>query len=164
MNGVILTVDARDSVASAIRIQDGFIVAVGDDVGPIGPDTLVVDLNGRTAIPGLIDSHVHFVQSSQAPGHFLSAIETSFSIAELQLALTDRVLSVPLGEFITAIGGLGPIQFVDEDFSLSTPKQPSEIRSSVEEVLDVTEGERMRPLNLSIVVGIQCIVEVFNRK
>src|SRR5262245_33102411 len=62
-NGKSLTVDARDSVAQAVAISGGRIVAVGtaDQIkSRIGPSTRVVDLHGRTATPGLIDSHVHF--------------------------------------------------------------------------------------------------------
>ena len=62
-NGKILTVDARDSVAQAVAIAGGKIVAVGsnDDVrARIGPATQVIDLGGRTVTPGLIDTHVHF--------------------------------------------------------------------------------------------------------
>src|SRR5438105_2699089 len=62
-NGKVITVDARDSIAQAVAIAGGKIVAVGtnDQVRTrVGPRTQVIDLRGRTATPGLIDSHVHF--------------------------------------------------------------------------------------------------------
>src|SRR5437773_11125760 len=62
-NGKIITVDARDSIAQALAVSGGKIVAVGtnDQIRPrIGPRTQTIDLRGRTATPGLIDSHVHF--------------------------------------------------------------------------------------------------------
>jgi predicted amidohydrolase YtcJ len=65
-NGTILTVDPSDSVAQSVAITGGQIVAVGtsDAVkARIGANTTVVDLHGRTATPGLIDSHVHFSQA-----------------------------------------------------------------------------------------------------
>src|SRR5712691_12839969 len=55
-NGKIITVDATDSVAQAIAIAAGRIVAVGpnDEIrSRIGPSTRVIDLFGRTATPGL---------------------------------------------------------------------------------------------------------------
>ena len=63
INGRILTVDARDSVAEAIAIAGGKIVAVGSNEevkARAAKDAQVIDLHGRTATPGLIDTHCHF--------------------------------------------------------------------------------------------------------
>ena len=54
--------DLRRRVAQAVAIRDGRFIAVGTDrdMRPLtGPGTRVVDLAGRTVIPGLIDSHIH---------------------------------------------------------------------------------------------------------
>ena len=62
VNGVIYTVDEAFSTASALAVKDGRFIYVGDDDGVrahIGPNTFVVDLDGRTVIPGLHDAHVH---------------------------------------------------------------------------------------------------------
>jgi len=62
VNGTIYTVDEAFSTASALAVRDGRFIYVGDDAGVqahIGPGTFVVDLEGRTIIPGLHDSHVH---------------------------------------------------------------------------------------------------------
>jgi predicted amidohydrolase YtcJ len=62
LNGGIYTVDTDRSWAEAAAIVDGIIVAVGsnDDIQPyVGPDTEVIDLDGRMAMPGIHDSHVH---------------------------------------------------------------------------------------------------------
>ena len=66
INGQVLTVDARDSVAQAVAISGGRIVAVGTtaQIQPrLGANTEVIDLHGRTVTPGLIDSHVHFSEA-----------------------------------------------------------------------------------------------------
>jgi predicted amidohydrolase YtcJ len=62
LNGGIYTVDADRSWSEAAAVADGRIVAVGSNasVEPmIGPDTEIIDLDGRMAMPGIIDSHVH---------------------------------------------------------------------------------------------------------
>jgi predicted amidohydrolase YtcJ len=62
INGNIYTVDENFSTATALAVRDGRFVYVGDDAGVqahIGPNTFVVDLGGKTVIPGLHDSHVH---------------------------------------------------------------------------------------------------------
>jgi predicted amidohydrolase YtcJ len=66
-NGVVITVDARDSVAQAVAMRGGKIVFVGTSAGAksfIGDKTNVIDLHGRTATPGLIDTHVHFSEAA----------------------------------------------------------------------------------------------------
>lgn len=62
INGTIYTVDDDFSTASAIAVKDGKFIYVGDAAGVeshIGPRTFVVDLEGKTVIPGLHDAHVH---------------------------------------------------------------------------------------------------------
>jgi predicted amidohydrolase YtcJ len=63
LNGKIITVDPKDSTAEAVAIKDGKIVAIGSNAEIkklIGSHVRVIDLNGSTATPGLIDSHCHF--------------------------------------------------------------------------------------------------------
>ncbi|HYX65185.1 MAG TPA: amidohydrolase family protein [Burkholderiales bacterium] len=106
VNGRFLTMDARNSVASAVSIRDGRIVRVGHpaDLGPCGR---TINLKGASVIPGLIDTHVHFLRCGQNPGHEVRIIETAASVGELQQMITRRIaeLAVPAGEFITCIGG-----------------------------------------------------------
>ncbi|HEY4446515.1 MAG TPA: amidohydrolase [Steroidobacteraceae bacterium] len=64
-NGYVYTVDAHDSVQTALAIRAGRIVYVGTDAGLapfVGPKTTVVDLHGRMMMPGLVDGHLHPLQ------------------------------------------------------------------------------------------------------
>ena len=68
LNGKILTVDRTSSTREALAIRGGRIVAVGTtaDVRRLaGSATRVIDLQGRTVIPGLIDSHMHAIRAAQ---------------------------------------------------------------------------------------------------
>jgi len=62
VNGNVLTVDAKNSVAEAIAIRSGRIIAVGSNPeieALVGPETDRIDLQGMTATPGLLDAHLH---------------------------------------------------------------------------------------------------------
>jgi predicted amidohydrolase YtcJ len=106
VNGRFLTMDAQNRVASALAIRDGRIARVGHPDG-LGPCGRTIDLKGATVIPGLIDTHVHFLRCGQNPGHEVRIIETAASVTELQQMVSARIkeLAVPAGEFITCIGG-----------------------------------------------------------
>jgi len=106
VNGRFLTLDAHNSVVSAIGIRDGRIVEVGRGAA-LGPCGRTINLKGATVIPGLIDSHVHFIRCGQNPGHEVRIIETAASIGELQQMIGARIreLDVPAGEFISCVGG-----------------------------------------------------------
>jgi len=68
-NGKVITVDKNFSIAQAIAIKDGKILAVGsnDDINAyIGSKTEKIDLHSRTLTPGLIDAHAHPVSASQS--------------------------------------------------------------------------------------------------
>ena len=63
INGTILTVDAQDSIAEAVAIQAGKIIAIGSKqqiLALTDAHTQILDLHGRTATPGLIDTHGHY--------------------------------------------------------------------------------------------------------
>jgi predicted amidohydrolase YtcJ len=106
INGRFLALDSKNTVAGALTIRGGRIAEVGT-VGTLRPCAQTIDLQGRTVIPGLIDSHVHFIRCGINPGHEVRIIETATSIAELQQMIADRIkqLVLPPSEFITCVGG-----------------------------------------------------------
>ena len=66
-HGRVLMMDAHNTVAQAVAVKDGKIMAVGANpqIEPLaGASTEVIDLDGRTAIPGLADCHVHLASDS----------------------------------------------------------------------------------------------------
>ncbi len=68
-NGKVLTVDANFSIAEAVAVRDSQILAVGTNNEVLrlaGPDTVKIDLKGRTVTPGLIHTHVH----QESPGGY----------------------------------------------------------------------------------------------
>jgi hypothetical protein len=62
VNGKVVTIDSEDSIVEAIAVKNGLITATGttkEIMRLVGPKTRVVDLKGKTVLPGFIDSHTH---------------------------------------------------------------------------------------------------------
>jgi predicted amidohydrolase YtcJ len=110
VNGRIHTMDDDERVVDAVLIRDGVFAAVGQGVPVGGPGVQVVNLQGRTVVPGLIESHTHFVSLANRPGYHVAQLELATSIAEVQemLAAKRANADVPPGAFITAMGGWHP--------------------------------------------------------
>ena len=99
--GKIVTVGAP-STAEAVAIDAGRFVAVGRSVDVLKlrrPDTRVIDLEGRTVIPGLSDNHLH--NAGGGPGVDLSKTRT---LAEVYAQLAARVAKSPMGELVVSNG------------------------------------------------------------
>src|SRR5689334_10959985 len=65
-SGKIVTVDEGFSLRQAVAIKAGKITATGTDQAVMaerGPNTRLIDLRGRTVLPGLFDSHVHALEA-----------------------------------------------------------------------------------------------------
>jgi len=63
-NGLIRTMDSRNTVVQALAVLNGRVAATGSDAemdALAGPNTEVLDLRGRTVVPGFIDAHCHLL-------------------------------------------------------------------------------------------------------
>jgi predicted amidohydrolase YtcJ len=113
VNGRIHTLDKRNSIVTEVTIKDGRIASAGHDrYGQDTPCMRVIDLRGRTAVPGLVDNHNHFVLLGIRPGYD-TRLENARSIADVQAIIKARAKTVPPGQFITAMGGWIPAQFAE---------------------------------------------------
>ena len=105
VNGRIHTMDADNHVVSSVAIKDGRFVEVGysRQFQP-GSRTRVIDLRGRTVVPGIIDNHNHIVLMGNRPGYH-TPLENAYSIADVQAIYAARAAGIPSGAWITTIGG-----------------------------------------------------------
>lgn len=106
--GTVLTVDDADHVANALAVKDHRIVAVGTDEQILklaGPSTERIDLAGRTATPGLLDAHDHFLEGGVSR---LFTLDLTYpgvkSIEDVKRMVADRVAETPPGVWITGDG------------------------------------------------------------
>ena len=69
VNGKFITLDGQGTIAESVLIHRGRIAAVNETSGDLASGAQVIDLGGRTVIPGLFDSHMHFIRATLRPGH-----------------------------------------------------------------------------------------------
>lgn len=128
VNGRIHTMDggrdSRWSIVSAVAVEDGRVVAVGDEVRRRRRGARVIDLGGRTVVPGLVETHTHVLLMGLRPGYH-TPLENAYSIADVQEILAARregrnrwswwsgADAVPEDAWITSIGGFSPNTFAE---------------------------------------------------
>lgn len=116
VNGKILTVDKDFSTREALAIRDGKILATGAsaDIRKLATgDTKIIDLGGRTVIPGLTDAHLHGVRAA-----LTYSVETSWigvtTIEEALARLKAAAAAAGPGGWIIVAGGWMDIQFKEK--------------------------------------------------
>jgi predicted amidohydrolase YtcJ len=114
-NGRIHTVDSQNPTATAVAIADGKFVAVGDDATVMQlatDDTVLIDLQGKRAIPGLNDSHIHLIR-----GGLNFNLELRWdgvpSLADALRLLKQQVARTPSPQWVRVVGGWTEFQFAE---------------------------------------------------
>ncbi|MFI0509176.1 amidohydrolase [Streptomyces sp. WSLK1-5] len=107
--GQVLTVDRDFTVTEGVAVRGGDIVATGSDAemrALAGPGTRVVELRGRTVLPGLNDSHLHGAAYGMTKPPF--AIDVGHpavrSIADIAAAVREAAEAARPGEWIIGLG------------------------------------------------------------
>ena len=132
VNGKIHTLDARSRVVEALAIRGERIVALGrfQQVKPlIARKTAVIDLHGRTVIPGLIDSHMHAIRAALSFATEVNWIGAK-SIGEALARLSEAARTRKPGDWLIVAGGWTPEQFAEQrrptqaELSAAAPDNP----------------------------------------
>jgi predicted amidohydrolase YtcJ len=116
VNARVATLDAASTLAEAIAVRDGRIVAVGGSASLralAGPKTRLVDAGGRSVVPGLIDSHIHAIRAALSFATEVSWIDAA-SIAEATARLRARAHAAPPGSWLIVAGGWAEQQFAEK--------------------------------------------------
>ena len=122
VNGKIVTMDFGESIREAVAVKFGRILTVGSNEeveSLIGEETKVFDLEGRTVIPGLIDSHGHIVREGAVRKINVDLSEEAGigSIADIQARLAERAAETPRGEWVTG--------YQEDDSKLAERRHPT---------------------------------------
>lgn len=115
LGGKIVTLDAATPLAQALAVRDGRIVAVDTSAAVrrlAGPDTRVIDLDGRTVIPGLIDSHIHAIRAGLTYSTEVSWIGAG-TLAEAMRRLNEAAATAPPDAWLIVAGGWSERQFAE---------------------------------------------------
>ncbi len=107
VGGRVHTVNAANDVVPAVAVGDGRILRAGSDADVralAGPRTRVVELRGRTALPGFIDAHIHLASLGIAESAIDCKAPGMQSIAALQQAVRQRAAVQPPGTWIRGRG------------------------------------------------------------
>lgn len=105
--GVVHTIDADNSIAEAVAIRDGRILAVGSDatvLASAGPETQRVDLKGRSLTPGFVDAHCHTVGVGSSANEIDCKAPGMDSIGAIVEAIRERAAALPPGTWIRGRG------------------------------------------------------------
>jgi predicted amidohydrolase YtcJ len=106
LHGKILTVDANDFIAQAIAVRQGKIIAIGSDreiAALAGPSTQTIDLKGRTATPGLIDTHAHLAEGGVDELYAVSLSDAT-SVSDVIQRVQAAAAKLPPGQWVTGSG------------------------------------------------------------
>src|SRR3954451_16712875 len=114
-NGKILTLDEQSSIVQALAIRENRIIAAGasgDVARHADGRTRVIDLNGRTVIPGLIDSHIHAIRAGLKFSTEVSWIGAMSIVDAMERIRVATIYANP-GTWIVVGGGWTPAQFAE---------------------------------------------------
>jgi predicted amidohydrolase YtcJ len=137
--GKVVTVDDAFSIAEALAVDDGRVVAIGsnDEVRRyVGAATRVIDVGGATVIPGLIDNHFHFARAVQR-WHLQARLDGVDSRREALQILSERAAASPPDQWVMVQGGWSPQQFADApggftlaELDATAPRNPLFVQQS----------------------------------
>ena len=115
-NGRFTTLDRSNPTATAVAVSQGRFSAVGSDrevLSLAGPQTRRIDLGGRSALPGLIDNHLHLIR-----GGLNFNMELRWdgvkSLADAMAMLKAQVDVTPAPQWVRVVGGFTEHQFVEK--------------------------------------------------
>ena len=117
INGKVLTMDDKSSVVEAVAILDGKLLATGSNArvkSMAGTRTRVLDLAGKTVVPGLIDTHAHFKAAGLS--EYVVTMGRAKTVAEALDAIKTFTAKKKPGEWIVGGAWHPPSQLAEKRY------------------------------------------------
>ena len=117
INGKVLTMDDQSSVVDALAVRDGKLLATGSNASVrsvIGARTRVLDLAGKTVVPGLIDTHAHFKAAGLA--EYVVNMSRAKTVAEALEGIKTFAAKKKPGEWIVGSAWHPPSQLAEKRY------------------------------------------------
>ncbi len=168
-NGVIWTVDSKNSIAQAVAIRDSKFIVVGSNEAALklrGPKTQMIDLQGNFVTPGFNDNHVHFASAAQFLEFNIMAVSTQ---RDFVARVREVISRLPKGEWIVGgfwgtayanfeekikgsieVGKLADLAVLSKNLPRVAPRE----LLKAEVVYTIVNGKVVYPYNLSVVTTV----------
>lgn len=167
INGEILTMNASRPTARAIAIRGAGIAAVGTNADVLkfrGAQTEVIDLEGRTVIPGLVDTHIHAIRGGQS-FTFESYWYDKTSLDDALRSLKQEADKRGPGKWVAVTGAWHPDQFAERraptvaDLTARLPDNPAYVQYLYDYALVNAKGIEVLGLDTGVAVPAGVTVE-----
>jgi predicted amidohydrolase YtcJ len=128
INANVITMNDDGPTAGSLSISGNRIVSVNTgnlDASAEAAGVTIIDADGATVIPGIIDQHLHWNRSAINWGYALHRGENAFTLRALEEAIRGRAQEVPNGEWISLIGRHNHRQFLEDPEDSSSGRYPT---------------------------------------
>ena len=155
INGKIVTVDQQFSIQEALAVRDGRILRIGktSEIQKLaGPGSRVIDLQGRSVIPGLIDSHLHGIRAALSFSTEVNWIGVS-SLDEALGRIRQAARTMKAGSWLIVAGGWNLQQFKERrvptqaELTAAAPNNPVYVQLGYGWALMTPDG--LKALNIA---------------
>jgi len=124
-NAKVITVDAQNRIASSVAVLGNRIVAIDDTGSWVGPNTRVLDLKGRTVLPGFIDSHSHIEGMAEVEAHTIDIQAPPLKDGKAIIArLKEAQKTLPAGAWLRGNGTYNQVMPTRAELDAAFPDNP----------------------------------------
>ena len=150
LNGKIITVTSDNAIAHAIAIKGNHILAVGDNTTIqrlIGPNTRVIQLEGKAVLPGFIDAHTHIEGIADYHRMLDLHIPPLKDVSEMLHRIKERASATPSAAWIVGAGGWGQPMPAREQVDSVAKDHPVLVRESAHEIVVNSKALELAHIN-----------------